>query len=633
MERRRKTRTWLAGLVLLVFAGGLAAFLAWESRGRSGTRRAALSLPDEAVAHMAVYERLCGGKKLAGEGKHAEALAIFEELVRTEGGSDFGWDADIQAAASMGCLGQHEDSLSRLDRIVANCPLEEEVCKARMAKAEVLSLAGEHDAAVRLYNELIKANTNKQPRMCEEALIGMTVVYARTEQPGLVRAALDWLITDYPGAEDTRRRWAQGKVASLRSKTGERQSATIGQLLAEKKATRIDDLGAGISTWTAEGGPYLVVDPLVIQPGAVLRIEAGTVVRFGVSGGLEIAGVLELKGTADGPVSLVPLSDDPSKDWWVGIKLQTDKGQTASRLAYCRVVGAEIGVDISRGRVEMDHCRFDRCGRVSVKAAPGTQLDMSRCEIEGGHRIGVECGRDSHLAMTDCRISDLTTHGVLLEEVADGSFIRRTGIEQCGWDGLLVRGRCSPMIDECKVLGNGGNGVRATEGASPTVLNTRVARNSAAGINLEGRWNAVIRGSTIADNSGGGVVAEVRCNGEIMGNRIEGNESVGMNLRLGCTPTVTHNGFIGNKGVGLLLENSRPETLRNNQFIANSEAALRNEGSATVQAAQNWWGTTSESEIAEMIQDKDSNPDWGEVEFKPWLAAPPAMAGAPSASP
>jgi len=354
-----------------------------------------------------------------------------------------------------------------------------------------------------------------------------------------------------------------------------------------------------------------------------LRIEAGTRIRFGVLGSLRVEGALEVAGTADQPVNLIPLSDDPTKDWWVGIELAPGEGEGGSRLSHCRVMGAEIGVRAAGGRAEVDHCTFERCGRVSVLAARRGHLTMADCEVVNGYRIGVECEAAAGLQITGGKITGLTTHGVMLKEAAGESFIRGSRIERCGWDGVLVRGTCSPMIEDCRILDNGGNGVCATEGASPAVVNTRVENNAKAGISLQERWEAAIRGSTVGGNRGGGIVAKVRCNGEITDNLIENNGRVGLSLSLDCAPSVTNNRFFKNQGPGLLLQNSQPKALRDNQFIGNAEAALRNEGDGVVQAAHNWWGSTSETEIAKLIQDRSDNPAWGEVEFRPWLSSEP----------
>jgi parallel beta-helix repeat protein len=574
---------------------------------------------------LAIYQRLCEGKRLAGEGKHAEALSIFNEIVGAEAGSSYGWDADIQAAHSMGYLGQHKEALARCDRIINDCPLEDEIPKTQLVKADIYSLAGQHDVAIKLLEKIIVENTDVNSLVCEEALVEMTIVYTRTGQFGLVRAVMERIAADYPGDEARRRKWAISKVDFIRKEASKLQKPRIEELLARKGFQKVEKLDGGPITWTAENGPYLVTQPLVIGSDDTLRIESGTQVRFGVLGELQIKGRLEVLGTAEKPVELLPLGDDTTIDSWMGLELTAGKNSGASKLTHCRLVGANIGLNASRGLIELDRCVFDRCGRAGILASRGVGLAVTNCKIVNCYRVGVECESKAVLHMADCQINGLTTYGVKLKEVSDKSSLTRTLIEHCGWDGVFVRGRCSPTIEACQILNNKGSGVRALDGASPTVLNTRIQNNGGAGIQLKERWAAVLRGNTIVSNGNGGVVAEVRCNGEIVGNRLENNGQVGLLLRMDCAPSITNNRFIKNQGPGLLLQNSQPKKLRDNQFISNTGAALRNEGIGSVQAAHNWWNTTSEKEIAQLIQDRRSNPQWGEVNFTPWLSEAPTL--------
>jgi len=622
MKSQSRTNGWKVALGIFLLAACIVALLSWESKGRPGLSNRSVAPSEKADTKMAVYLKLCKGKTLAGEGKHAEALAIFEEISRTEADSEYGWDADIQAAHSMGFLGQHEKALARCDRIIAHCPLEDEIPKVRLVKADIYSLAGQHDQAIKHLEQLIVEYTDTKSLICEQSLIGMTVVYSRIGQFGLMQAVFERIVNDYPGAEASRRKWAKKAIEVAKKKVRELQKTRIDQFLADKEIHHIDKLDPEITTWTAEDGPYLITQPLVLKSDMTLRISAGTQVRFGIDGVIQVEGRLEVIGTQDKPVELVPLSNDPTKDSWTGIEFTTSNGE-ASRFSYCRFLGANVAINAKHSRLELDHCIFDRCGRACILASQETQLTMNHCTIMNGYRVGVEGESGAVIQIADCRISGLVSHGVALKEVSDKTSFRRVRIEQCGWDGVLVRGRCSPTIDDCQIIDNGGNGIHALEEASPTVSNSWVENNTKAGIRLKEHWGAALRGNTIIDNRFGGIIAEIRCNGEIIDNHIENNGKAGLLLRLDSAPTLTHNRFIKNKGPGLVIQNSQPKLLRDNQFIDNAEAALRNESVGTIKAAYNWWSLDNESEIAKLIQDKDSNPAWGKVEFKPWLTEPP----------
>ena len=601
-----------------------------ESAQSEPQEGASLKLDDKTQAAMAVFQRLSAGKALAEEGKYTEALAIFEEIVRTASGTRYAWDAEIQAASALAGLKRFKEAQTRFDRILATCKIEEIEPQAKIAKADALSQAGEHESAIKLLEELMVTYAESVPLICEHTLGTMIVIYKRTGQFGLMRAALARIIEDYPGTEDFKGRSAQRDTAALLDQMETAQKPVVEKLLADKKLVAPAKLAAGQNTWKAGEGPYLVAQPLTVGADQTLTIEAGTTVRFAVRAGLRVQGRLEIAGTREKPVVLAPLSDDPTRDWWSGIELKAESGSGESRLAGCRILGADLAVAIQSGKATLDNCRIDCGGRVSVQVGRNAQLDLLNSQISGGYRQGLECERGSVLRMTGCQVVGLATGGVSLREVADQSSIKDTRIEKCGMDGIWVRGGGRPTIENCQIVGNARHGVLSIEGASPSVLDSQIRDNVGAGVYLKERWSAVLRGNTVTANRAGGIRAEVRCNGEITANRIEENVLFGLSLSLDCAPSISGNVVGKNRGTGLLLQNSQPKKLEGNQFIGNANGGLRNEGTGTVRAAGNWWGSDSESEVAKQIQSRASDPALGEVEFRPWLQTAP---GTPATAP
>ncbi|HOW72552.1 MAG TPA: right-handed parallel beta-helix repeat-containing protein [Phycisphaerae bacterium] len=644
----------LVRLVIIVglLVGGTAVYLVWQrnahparsrptdsprdvaqDEGRGEPRDEARSEPQDepilnmdsqAAAAMAAFRKLCDGKALAGEDKHAEALVVFEEVIRASPGTRYAWDAEIQAASALAGLKRYKEAQARFDRILATCRIEEIEPAAKIAKADALSLAGETESAVKLLEELMVVHAESTPLVCEDTLGTMIEVYKRTGQLGLVRAAMARIIEDYPGTEDFKGRRASRDTAELVEQVARLQQPIVARLVADKEALLVEKLAAGQNTWKAGPVPYLVTKPLTIAPDQTLKIEAGARVRFGVCGGFQVKGALEIAGTADKPVELMPLGDDPTRDWWAGIDLAGADAAGESRLTGCRIVGADVPLAVRSGKAAVEGCRIDRGGRVSLLVERNAQLTLLRSQIVGGYRQGAECERGAVLRMIDCQIVGLVTGGLILREVSDESTIKDTRIEHCGMDGIWVRGGCRPTIEGCQILGNARHGVFAIEGACPVVLNSRIRGNAAAGVRLKERWMAALRGNIISANCGGGIRAEVRCGGEIADNRIEENVGFGVKLTLDCSPSVTGNILLGNTGPGLLLQNAQPRKLEGNQFVGNSECGLRNEGTGPVQAKGNWWGSDREADVARQIQGRGVNPGWGEVEFRPWLRQAPA---------
>lgn len=610
---------FIIGVIVILLLG--AGFVVWQRSGVRSEKPIADQPGGTTVPEVAIYQKLCKGKELAGEGRHAEALAVFEEVIRESTNASYRWDADIQAALAMANLKQIPDALKRLDRIIAECPLPEDLPNAQMAKAEVFSLDGQGEVAIRILDELVRTHTDIWPRICEEALVAKAAAHQRFGQIGLTRVTLDRIILDYPGSEDTQRSWAEKQVKSLTDKHQAAQAERVGKMTAEN-AVLLDKIGAGETTLTASR-PYVVTDLLAVAEGATLRMEPGVRIHFGVRGGIVVKGRIEATGTSERPIIMEPLDGDPDRDWWFGIRYQPAEAGSTCRFSHCRMAGAETALETMGGAAELSDCVFDRCGRVSVKVGKGGRLAMRACKIEQARRVGVEAESSSVLVMDECQITAATSHGLLLQGTGKETRIHRTSINACGRNGIFLRNRCSPVISECRLQSNLVNGIEAIDEASPIVTATACKENGKHGMLVKDKSQLSVASCAFVGNKHSGFVAEGRCSGRITSNRMDGNEEHGLVLRLDCDPEVTLNSFAGNRRLGVLLQNAQPAVFKNNAFEKNGTAALRNEGPGGIQAGGNWWGTADEKGVKAVIQDQTVNGEWGDVDYAPWLSSSP----------
>ncbi len=621
-ETRGSRRKFVIGALIIVLLG--AVFVVWQRSGREDSGDGVIPAGGTVSAEVAMYQKLCKGKEAAEKGRHAEALALFEEIVRNSTNASYKWDADIQAALAMGNLKQTQDAVKRLDRIIAACPLPEEIPNAQLIKAEVLSSDGQHELAIRLLDELVSAHTDLWSRMCEEALVFKAGVHQQLGQIGLTRATLDRISLDYPGAEDIRRQWADKHAELLTDKHRLAQEDRIKKTVAEKGAILLDKIAEG-DTKLSASRLYIVTESLVVSDKTRLWMEPGTEIQFGVRGGFVVKGKFEALGSSDKRITMTSLGGDPDRDWWAGIQFAPAGKDSTCLLDSCRIAGAEIALETLGGTAEVSNCVFDRCGRVTIKVGKGSNVSVKSCQIEQARRVGIEAERTSTLTMQDCRITDAVSHGLFLQETAPKTRIQRATVERCGRHGILLRGQCSPAILDCRISGNRVNGIAAIEGASPIVVKTVCDGNGENGIHIRDKARLQVESSALTGNKRNGLLAEGRCPGRISANRMERNGEHGLVLRLDCTPEVTHNLFAGNGRLGVLLQNSQPALLRDNAFEKNGAAGLRNEGPGRVQAAGNWWAATDEQKVSAAIEDQADDAKWGGVDYAPWLRSPPGL--------
>jgi predicted negative regulator of RcsB-dependent stress response len=620
---RRTIWSWIVLAAVLVLAGGLLAMR--TLRHKEGP--VPLAVPAETNERLIAYRQLCEAKELAAEERYGEAAALFEKIAREQAGTTYGWDAEIRAAAAQGHLGKHQPALDRLQRAVRECPEEELVPVARIAIAEIHSLAGNPELGVRLLEELIREYADRSSEVCAQALFTMTGIHGRAGQFGLVRGDLLRIVDDFPGNENNLGNAAQRQLASLNEGVSQEQRESADPWGDAAKTRRIDKPLAGDSRW--EAGHYLVMHPVELPAGARLRIAPGAEVRFGNSGGLKIAGRLEVEGTPEAPVRLGPLSGDAARDWWMGLTLA---GSGSIVLRNCHLIGADIALRADEGgEAVLDHCTIHRPTRRSVRVSRGSHVRLSDCDVLGSQGAGIECGPAGRIEVERCRIRQAAGNGLVYRDSAPGCVLRDSLVEGSGNHGLLLQtsntagGAGEPRIDRCIVRASRAHGVRCIGGASPAIRSSEISGNGGIGVWFEERWNAALEDSRIVHNRGGGVLAESRSAGTIQRNLIADNGAFGLQLRLDCTPVVAGNAFLRNKTVGLWLrEASVPQQLENNIFAENGEAALRNESASTVKAGKNWWGSAQEAAIQRVIEDHRKNSAWGPVEHAGFLTAPPA---------
>lgn len=588
--------------------------------------RQVINLNPQTEVRLAHYQMLSNAKATENRGEHEKALAEFHKVMELEAGSNFGWDATIWAACVKGRMGEFEHSISTLEKIIEECTFKDQVPMARTFKAEIHSLAGDHDIAERQLLELIEDYADRIPRVCARALWELCAVYKRQDRFALSRAALIRVADEFPGTEDSFKKPALANVELLTKSLAKEQTPIIEKMIADENVKRIEGPIEGEAVWSAGDGPYLITENIVISPGAQVRIEAGTVIHCALAGAIEVKGALQVEGTEDHPVKFLTLRDSPDMEWWLGLTIPASPDSPTLNLKHCWLESAAIAVRADAGQIDMEHCIIDRCGK-ALLASRDSKIRMVKCRISSPGSIPISCRARPELHLVDCHIQDVKMDGVFLQDVDSKSTISGTTIESCFGNAILLRGESKALIERCTLQDNRLYGVRSMDGALPTVMNSTIKNNSAGGILLQQRWDGVVSGNTILGNGGNGVQVDTRCRGRFEDNLIQDNGGAGLNFRLACEPSITGNRFVGNKDTGLLfVSDSLPKVLRNNQFAGNEQSALRNESSSAVNAADNWWGSTDPQEIAEMIHDQSDDANWGEVIFEPFLTTPPESA-------
>ena len=114
--------------------------------------------------------------------------------------------------------------------------------------------------------------------------------------------------------------------------------------------TDVPDEISQSTTWTQEESPYYVNSSVSMAHGETLTIEQGVVVYMGIGASLDIQGAtLDVRGTAEEPVTFAPKPDLGSESTWNGISVSTELGQedhpASVSLENAVIEGALWGID------------------------------------------------------------------------------------------------------------------------------------------------------------------------------------------------------------------------------------------------------------------------------------------------
>ncbi|HXE98549.1 MAG TPA: right-handed parallel beta-helix repeat-containing protein [Dongiaceae bacterium] len=321
------------------------------------------------------------------------------------------------------------------------------------------------------------------------------------------------------------------------------------------------------ATWR---GSVLVKGFVVVAPQATLRIEPGTIVRFGsASSGrlpnLVVQGRLNAAGTLERPIVLTSDRSGPAPGSWGGIVLlSTEKRNLLER---CRIEFAETGIDV----------------RYSTVTLKEVSLVQNRTAL---------LSHDGIVRMTGGTVSDAETGIEIYNSEFEG---RDMTVSSCQRGCVLDKS--SVVLSALKMLNNRQAGLEAEE-CRLKITGGEFSGN-ALGVRIKGG------------------------EGQIVASIFKGNSQTALHL-LGSRIRIQRCLFAGNSRDALRTEDGRA-LLLNNAFSANGGFNLYNAGSDVVSARQNWWGTTDRSLIGEKIHDAARDKNSGAVQVFPWLNEKPPL--------
>jgi TolA-binding protein len=173
---------FIFGAVIIIIAGFLIAFYLWRQNQKElaagqALTEAVVSAPQNANASQladsyskiaADYPGTRAGERAAAQsaavlfeaGKYAEALAQFQQFLKTHPDSVFSPQAALGVAASLDAQGKTDLASSAYQRVISRFPDPNAVSAAKFALAQIGERQGKFAAAENLYEEVARNNPN-----------------------------------------------------------------------------------------------------------------------------------------------------------------------------------------------------------------------------------------------------------------------------------------------------------------------------------------------------------------------------------------------------------------------------------------------------------------------------------------
>lgn len=180
--------------------------------------------------------------------------------------------------------------------------------------------------------------------------------------------------------------------------------------------------------------------------------------------------------------------------------------------------------------------------------------------------------------------------------------IANTIVRWNNWDGIMLESCYSPLIENCMIYQNGYSGITMEQfNENVVVRHNLIDRNGSSGINHM-TASSVIEHNLIVGNQDGISLLD---NSFALAryNTIRGSRGAAIWSETGASSAVFQFNTIENNPFALRGLEFSPFTLNFNNFLSSEdvEIGLDEEAVGQVNAENNWWGATEESEIAAKI--------------------------------
>ncbi len=491
---------WAFLAVVIVAAGGA---LAWQYYGTLARLNTGQPAKGDAASEESYRQwmRMAQTKGWIAEGRAKEAVAVLLEVKPALKDAERKWECEAILGDAYLELKQYDKAMASYSQVVEKSGDESRVARAETGHGMAVARNGDFDRGLQELTDVVNRYANVIPELSSNALFARTELFEETGQVAKALAELARIMEEFPGREGKERDHALGRLDFLKASLMAQQTEQVAKLRSAG-AKLMTNLPAGQTvTWTADQGPYVIENELTVPGDTVLKIEAGAVLRFGVSGGLRVAGRIEAVGTAEKPIRCLPAHENPTATWWQGFNFDVADGTPRSDLTHVEFVSAESAVSARRGEVALAECDIRHTVQHGLRSRSAGNIIAKQCRIVGGAYDGIRCERDGVISVEGGRIAEQAMNGISVRRSL-GLSVRGCVVEKNGRNGVVFGDGSAGRLEKCRIVANAKTGVVCEGDVSPQVAECEIAGNAEGGVWIRGDGQAQIRQCSIVENKG-----------------------------------------------------------------------------------------------------------------------------------
>jgi len=421
--------------------------------------------------------------------------------------------------------------------------------------------------------------------------------------------------------------------------------------------TNVSGVISSDTTWTAASSPYVITGNILVNSGITLTIEPGVTVKYDSGKSLQVNGTLIARGTSGSKIIFTSNSSAPAAGDWGNIYF-TDTSTDATYDGNGDYTGGSI--------LECCIVEYGGSSDGELKIEDSAPF-VNNSTFQHSLTNGIWLKQKASSKIMNNTIKNNGSNGIYFFEYGSGGgggpiIVANNDIKdnQSGW-GLYFSATLKPSQISNNKITNNGNGMGfATDGTitlTENIVTSNLGRSLYArgsctftitkNIFLNNSQGLYISYSTftftnniIADNSSSAIYINQSgsyaiTNNQILRNTAANGSVLSTDFYNSGSGTIQYNLFADNNSTGagsysFIIEPNFSVSLGNNNIFRNTSTYelynSKSSGSANLDAKNNYWGTTVDSEIQAKIYDWYDNSSKGIVDYTPFLNTPDTTA-------